>query len=326
MRAGPARRRFLALAAGALATSRLRAAPRADARVGYLEQTRASDGERLYRAFVDGMQAHGYVAGRNLTLMRRSADAEPQKLRPAAAEMAAGRVAVIVATTIEAAKASKVAAPKVPAVFIAAGDPVHEGLVKSLARPGGLLTGILVRGEDLTAKRLELVKDAFPHARAIAIVGSNVSLARAAYAAPAKRLGLAVHEYAINDPTAFRDAAGAIARGSDDAILVVEDADEITNLPAFTRVMQSTRRPVLYNADAFVEGDGWGLMSYGVSLVDRYRRAAAIAARVLEGAKPADIPVEQPDRYELVINMRVADDHAIRLPREFVQRADRVIR
>ena len=110
------------------------------------------------------------------------------------------------------------------------------------------------------------------------------------------------------------------------AVLVVENADEVVGMTAFTTLMMATRRPVVFNADVFVEGDGTGLMAYGVSLRERYRRAAAIAARVLDGAGPADVPVEQPTRYELVINLRAAEQYQIALPREFVQRADRVIR
>jgi putative ABC transport system substrate-binding protein len=301
-------------------------APRANARVGYLELVKASDGERMYGEFVEAMQANGYAAGRNLTLVRRSGDNEFQRLRTFAAEMAAARVDVIVATAAESAKACKFAAPKVPAVFIVAADPVHEGLVRSMARPGGLLTGVVTRGEDLAAKRLELLKDAFPRLRTVAIVGSNVSMARTSYAQAAQRIGVAVLEYPINDPTAYREAAVEILRSASDAILVVEDADEVGNIGAFSRVMAATRRPVMYGADAFVTDDGWGLMAYGVNLRERFQRAATLVARVLEGAKPAEMPVEQPTRYELVINLRVADDYGIVLPREFVQRADRVIR
>ena len=326
MRANATRRRLIVLALSAFATSRVAAALRPNARIGYLEHAKASDGERLYREFVEAMQSHGYATGRNLTIVRRSADLETHRLRPFAAEMAAARLDVIVATTIEAAKAAKVAAPRVPTVFVAAGDPVHEGLVASIARPGGLITGVVTRGADLTAKRLQLLRDAFPRVSSVAVVGSNVAMARAAHADAAQRLGLAIQTFAMNDPVEYRDAAAAIARSAAEAVLVVQDADEVTNLNAFTRVMMATRRPVMFNADVFVEAEGWGLMAYGVSLRERYRRVAAITARVLEGAKPGEIPVEQPTRYELVVNQRSADEYGIALPREFVERADRVIR
>ena len=319
------RRLVIAGLAGALARPAL-AAPKANARVGYLELVTESDGERLYRTFLEGLQAHGYAEKRNLSILRRSARTEPHKLRTLAAELAASKVDVIVATSTEAARSVKVGAPRAPCVFVMSGDPVLEGLVKSVARPGGLLTGVLTRGEDLTAKRMELLKDAFPSIRTVAVVGSNVSMARLSIDEPARRLGLAVLRFPINAPTEYRDAAPAILRGPADAVLVVEDADEIVNLTAFTRVMMATQRPVLFNADVFVQDEGWGLMSYGVSLRERYRRAAAIAARLLEGTAPADVPIEQPTRYDLVINLRVAGEHGIALPAAFVQRADRVIR
>lgn len=302
------------------------AAPRANARVGYLELVKAVDGERLHREFVEGMQSHGYVPGRNLQLMRRSAELYPERLRPLAAELAAAKVDVIVAAHNEAAKAAKVAAPGTPTVFIVSTDPVHEGLVKSISRPGGALTGVVTRSEDLTAKRLQLLREAFPRIRTVAIVGSNVSMAKSAYADAASRLNLTVLEFPVNQFPDHRDAAAAISRSTADAILVVEDADAVANLYAFVRWMMAPRRPIMFNADVFVEGEGWGLMAYGVSLREQYRRAARITALVLDGTRPADIPVEMPGRYELVVNLRVSQDYGISVPREFLLRADRVVK
>lgn len=326
MRTNATRRRLIGLALGSMAAPRLAAQPRAGARIGYLELVKAADGERLYREFVEGMQAHGYVEKRNLSILRRSALTEMQKLRPHAVELAAAKVDVIVASSTESARSVKQAAPRTPCVFVMSGDPVFEGFVQSLARPGGMLTGVVTRGEDLTAKRLELLKDAFPRMRRVAIVGSNVSIARTSHAESAQRLGLATIEYPINDAADYRDAAAAIQRGASDAVLVVQDADEVVDLTSFTTLMMATRRPVMFNADVFVEGEGSGLMAYGVSLRERYRSAAAFVARILEGAKPSDLPVGQPTRYELVIYARAAEQWGIALPRDFVQRADRVIR
>ena len=317
---------MLALALGAMAAPHARAAPKADARIGYLELVKESDGERVYRDFVEGMQAHGYAEKRNLSILRRSALTEPQKLRAHAAEFAAAKVDVIVASSTESAKAVKQAAPRTPCVFVMSGDPVLEGFVQSLARPGGMLTGVLTRGEDLTAKRLELLKDAFPRIRTVAVVGSNVSMARLSIEAPAQRLGLAVLRFPINGPMEYREAAAAILRSAADAVLVVEDADTVVNMTAFTQFMNATRRPAMFNADVFVFGEGAGLMAYGVNLGAHYRRAAALVARVLEGARPADVPVEQPTHYELVINLRAAEIGQHALPPAFVARADRVFR
>jgi putative ABC transport system substrate-binding protein len=323
----PVRRRLVVSGiAGVLTGFPAFAAPRADARVGYLEQVRAADGTSLYREFVEGLQAHGYVEGRNLRLLRRSAELHTERLRAFAAEMAAAKVDVILATTTEGAKSAKVAAPGTPTVFVVSTDPVHEGLVASISHPRGALTGVVTRSEDLTAKRLQLLKEAFPRIRTVAIVGSNVSMAKSGYADAASRLDLGVLEFPVHRYADYGEAAAAISRSKGDAVLVVEDADAVANIGAFARLLMATRRPVMFNADVFVEGEGWGLMAYGVSLRERYRRAARMTGLVLDGAKPADIPVEMPARYELVVNLRVAEDYAIVVPPAFLLRADRVLK
>jgi putative tryptophan/tyrosine transport system substrate-binding protein len=321
------RRRALAAGAAlALAGRSAIGAPKPNARVGYLEFVKPSDGERLYREFVEGLASRGYLEGRNLRILRRSAEAQRERLRNLAPELAAARVDVILAASAEAARSAKVAAPGIATVFVISSDPVLEGLVTSLSRPQGSLTGLVTRGEDLTAKRLQLLKDAFPAIRTVAIVGSNLAMSRVAFDEPARRLQLGVLPFPVHQVADYRDAAAAIARGAADAVLVVEDADALTDLSAFTRLMMATRKPVMFNADVFIEGDGWGLMAYGVSLRQQYRRAADVAARLLEGTKPSAIPVEFPTRYELLVNLRVAEEYAITLPREFVARADRVVR
>ncbi len=220
--------------------------------------------------------------------------------------------------------AAKVAAPGVPTVFLISGDPILEGLVTSLSRPQGALTGLITRGEELTAKRLQLLKEAFPGIRTIAIVGSNLAVSRAKFDEAAGALKLEVLQFPIHGVSDYRDAAAAIARSAADAVLVVEDADAVADMTAFVRLMMATRRPVMFNADVFAEEGG--LMSFGVSLRQQYRRAADFVARMLEGARPSDLAVEQPARYELVVNLRSAEEYKIVLPREFLLRADRVIR
>src|SRR5262249_15851961 len=133
-------------------------------------------------------------------------------------------------------------------------------------------------------------------------------------------------QFPVHDLDDYRDAAAAIARSAADVVLVVEDADAVVNLDTFVRLMMATRKPVMFNADVFVEGGGWGLMSYRVSLPQQYRRAADLVARLPEGACSSELPVEQPTRYELLVNLRAADEYRIVLPREFLLRADRVIR
>jgi len=320
------RRAIVAGAALALAGRAAIGAPKANARVGYLEFVKASDGERLYREFVEGLAGRGYVEGRNLRIVRRSADGQRERLRSLAPELATAKVDVILAASAEAARSAKIAAPGIATVFVISSDPVLEGLVTSLSRPQGHLTGLVTRGEDLTAKRLQILKEAFPRVRRVAIVGSNLAMSRVAFDEASRQLQLEVLRFPVHQVDDYRDAAATIARGDADAILVVEDADAVTNIGTFSRLLMATRKPVMFNADVFVEGDGWGLMAYGVSLQQQYRRAADMAARLLEGTKASAIPVEFPTRYELVVNARAAEDYGITLPRDFLARADRVVR
>jgi len=319
------RRRLIAASlAAAVAWRTAHAAPKPSAHVGYLELVRAADGESLYREFIEGLQARGYVEGRNLRVLRRSGNGQPDSVRPLAAELGAAKVDVILAASIEPARSARYAAPRTPTVFVISGEPVLEGLVQSLARPGGFVTGVTSRAEDLTAKRLEILKQAFPRIQTVAVVGSNMSMAGVAFDDAARQLQLAILRFPVNHPDDYRDAAAAISRSAADALLVVEDADVVIGLSAFTRLMMATRRPVMFNSEMFVEQ--FGLMSFGVSQRQQYRRAAEITARVLEGAKPASLPIELPTRYELVINARAMEEYQIAFPREFLLRADRVIK
>jgi putative ABC transport system substrate-binding protein len=282
------RRRLIAAGLVIAAASRLAlGASKPNARVGYLEFVRSSDGERLYREFVEGLASHNYVEGRNLRILRRSADARNERLRSLAPELAAAKVDVILATSPEAARSAKVAAPGIATVFVISADPVLEGLVTNLSRPQGYLTGLVTRSEDLTAKRLQLLKEAFPGIRTIAIVGSNLAMSRAAFAEPAQRLRLEILQFSVHQFEDYRDAAAAIARSGAGAVLVVEDPDAVTNMRAFSGLMMATRKPVMFSADVFIEGDGWGLMAFGANLRQQYRRAADMTARLLGGAQPA---------------------------------------
>ena len=319
------RRRLIVAGVAVAMTGRLAmGAVKRDAQVGYLELVKESDGALLYREFVEEFEASGYVDGRNLKLVRRSAGGQPPRLRTFAAELAASRVDLIVAVSTDAARGAKIAAPKTPAVFVISADPVLEGLVKTLAKPEGMLTGITTYSVGLTAKRLQILKEAFPTARRIAAVGSSLSMSTVAFNDAARALQLEIQQYLINSTFEYRDAAAAIARSTCDAVLVVEDVDVVNNVGAFVRLMMATRKPVMFNSDLFV--NEFGLMSYGVNLRQQYRRAAGMAARLLEGARAGETPVELPAGYELVVNARAAQDYSIVLPREFLARADRVIR
>jgi putative ABC transport system substrate-binding protein len=319
----PFRRRVLvSLALAPFAVRTTSAAARA-IRVGYLELLSAPDGEDLYRAFMDGMKDRGYVQGLNLEVVRRSAGGRVERLLDQASDFTAGQVDVIFAASTAGARAAKHSAPKTPAVFVMGHDPVFEGLVGSLSRPGGKLTGLTTWAADLTGKRLQILKQAFPSIRVIAVVGSHVGLSRIALDASAAKLGLSAITFPVEEYRDYGHTAAEIARSAVDAVLVAEDADAIASIEWFVRLMMATRRPVMFNCAMFAER--FGLMSYGVDLRERYRRAAGVVARVVGGANPGDIAVELPSRYELVVNLRAAEEYAIALPREFLLRADRVV-
>jgi putative ABC transport system substrate-binding protein len=226
------RRRVLAAGVALALAARVAAgASKANARVGYLEYVKASDGERLFREFVEGLASHGYAEGKSLRIVRRSADGRNERLRNLAPDLAAVKVDVILATTPEAARAAKLGAPGIPTVFVIAADPVLEGLVTNLSRPQGSLTGLVTRSEDLTAKRLQILKEAFPAIRTAAIVGSNLAMSRVTLDEAARRLQLEILRFPVHQFVDYRDAAAAIVRGRADAVLVVEDADAVTPVP-----------------------------------------------------------------------------------------------
>jgi len=318
------RRQFIVSGvAAALLARGVHAEPRSNVRIGYLELVSAPDGELLYRDFVDGLKKHGYVEGRNLRLLRRSGDGETEmRLSSLAAELAAERVDVILAATTVAARSAAKGAPKIPAVFLASGDPRLEGLVTSLSRPEGNLTGIVTQSDDLTPKRLQLLKQALPAIRTVAIVGSTLSMSRSAYADAASKLQLATLQFPVHRRDEQGEVAAAIRRSAAGAILVVDDADAMPAVQSFTRLMMATRLPVMFNSDVFVEH--FGLMAYGASLRPQYRRAAGIIARLLEGTKPSAIPVEMPTRYELVFNRRAMVEYSVNLPSEFLAQATEI--
>lgn len=294
------------------------------ARVGYLAFASEADGELLHRAFVEGLGARGYHEGRNLTILRRFAAAQAERLSPLAADLRAARVDVILAASAQAARHAKTGAPGIPTVFVTSADPVVEGFVASLQRPGGDQTGIHTQSAGLNAKRLEYLAQAVPGLRSVAVVGSSVSIARSSAVEAAHRLQFASATFPVHGVNDYRDAAAAIARSDVGGVLVVEDVESVIDLLAFVKLMLATRRPVMFTSDVFVEYGG--LMAFGVNLREQYANAAQITAAILEGARPSTIPVEQPSRYELVLNEPSLAAYGITLPDAFRLRVDRTLR
>jgi putative ABC transport system substrate-binding protein len=328
------RRRFLlTLVAGVLATPRAVEAQPADriARVGFLVTSRASGDPRVRAAFLQGLRDLGYVEGRNLLIELRDADGKTERFPALAAELAALKVEVIVtAGGSLAALAAKRATTTIPVVFTAVGDPVGEGLVASLARPGGNVTGLAVVSPELLSKSLELLKQAVPGVTRIAVLVKPDAMPEhalkerlAAAEVTARALGVRLHVVEARGPEdldrAFADMTEAHAHG----LSVLGTPMFQVERRRLVSLAAKNRLPAVYSFKDFAEAGG--LMSYGPDLADLARRAASYVDKILKGVKPADLPVEQPTKFELVINLKTAKALGLTIPPSVLARADQVI-
>ena len=281
----------------------------------------------LGAVLLKALQQNGYTLGQNLTLDARGAAGDVAKLPEIVRAMKANQVDVIVAAGFPVVLACKVA--NVPTVVAnGGGDPVATHIIDGLARPGGNITGISDNATALSTKRLTLIKQAVPKLRRVAMLWNRddlgMSLRYEASAGAARSIGVTVQPLGVRAPDDFNGVFEAMDRDPPDAILLV--ADVLTNLNR-KRVFDYAAAhhiPALYEYDIPWVHDG-GLMSYGPDLQESYERAAALTARIFNGARPADLPFEEPTRYKLVINLKVAKVTGIELPVNFVALADEVI-
>lgn len=298
-------------------------------RVGYLS-ARATHGA-VDDAFVQGMRELGYVVGRNLAIEYRWAGNDLNRLRQLADELVRLDVDVIVTATTAGTRATMRATTTIPIVMAASADPVAAGLVASLGRPGGNVTGLSLQTTDIARKRLQLLREIVPGATTIALLAERVSapgqgttgilVAETQAAARQVAVGLVVREIARPDELA--DAFATFQRVRAGALIVQVSPLFIEHRVAIVEMAARERLPAMYEARDFVD-DG-GLFSYGPDLRDAYRRAAAFVDRIFKGAKPGDLPVEQPGRLALVINLRAAKTIGLTIPASLLSRADEVI-
>ena len=296
--------------------------------IGFLGPSVSADDPRAenFRQFQEGLRELGYVEGKNISIVWRLV--ESYELYPAkAAELVGLKVAVIVTPNTPAALAAKSATTAIPIVFTLVTDPVESGLVASLSRPGGNVTGLSNIQSDLTAKRLQLLKETLPTVARVAILfnASNPGNARSARvalnAAPALRLNAVPFD--ARNPDQLARAFDEMKRERPDALLVLQDAFLLGVAPQVAEFAKRNRLPTMYDAREFV--DVGGLMSYGPSRSELFRRVAVYVDKILKGAKPADLPVEQPTRFELIINLKTAKGLDITIPQSLLGRADEVI-
>jgi putative ABC transport system substrate-binding protein len=274
-----------------------------------------------------GLRERGYVEGRDFVLERRSAEGRVELLPALANELVKLNVDVIVAPPISSALAAQKATRRIPIVFALVSDPVGSGLVTSLSRPGGNITGLSTRSDDLIAKMVEMLSEAVPGAVRMAVLLNPAEpltetlWKRSEVTARALKVRLERFEVRTNED--LERAFGHIAKRRPDALIVLSDPIFLSHRERIVREVAAMRLPAIYSFGNFTEAGG--LISYGVDLNETFARAAGYVDRILRGAKPSDLPVEQPARFELVVNLKAAARIGLTLPRAFELRADRVI-
>ena len=312
-----------ALAIFAAPAARAQASPRV-AVVGYLAQ-RAGPWH-LDRAFADGLRELGYVEGRNLRIEYRWGP-NPADLPALAAELVRARVDVIVSSGFPANKAARDATTAIPIVMATSGDAVQEGLVASLSRPGGNVTGLSVLNRELAGKRLEVVREAVPGLRRIGALfnGSNPAMPPqfAEVQAAAQRFGLQAVPLDVGFPAGIEPAFAEAVRAGLGAVMVLSDSSTIAHRAELSAAAGRHRMPTIFSNRDYIRAGG--LMSYGPNLAENFRRAAAYVDKILKGADPALMPVEQPTRFELVVNRGTARALGLVLPEPLLIRVDEII-
>jgi putative ABC transport system substrate-binding protein len=324
------RREFVALVGGALAWPLTADAqqPGKIPRIGILNNGPAA----LQRPnpFLQGLEELGYIEGQNLAIEFRFADWKLDRLPALAAELVARKVDVIVAVATPAARAAKHATNTIPIVAVSMGDPVGDELVASLGSPGGNVTGTTFLGPELVAKRFGLLKQAIPGVSRVAALWHPGAYGERTMKGflqetevAARTLGVQLQFVQALGPEDLENAFAEIARGNADSLIVLPSPMLYSEFRPIVNLAAKNRLPAMYQAREFV--DAGGLMSYGANLPDLARRAAAYVDKILKGANPADLPVEQPTKFELLVNLKAARELGLTIPREFLLLADEVI-
>jgi ABC-type uncharacterized transport system substrate-binding protein len=323
------RRQFITLLGGAAAwplSARAQQAQRVP-RIGVLlPGTRSSFAVRV-EALRQGLQQLGYVEGRTIALEWRFADEKFDRLPDLATDLAALPVDIIVANGTPATRAAKGATSLIPIVMVSVSDPVSTGLVASLARPGGNVTGLSIFGPDLSGKRLELLKEAVAKLTRVAALFNPTNgtshLELREMQAAARTLNVELRSVEVSTPNTMEIAFGAVMRENAEAFVVLTDGLLFSERKAIADLAAKHRLPGIYWEPEFSRAGG--LMSYGPSSTDLSRRSAGYVDQIIKGASPADLPVQQPTKFELVINLKTAKALGLEIPPTLLARADEVI-
>ena len=285
------------------------------------------DDAPIWDYFRQGLRDLGYVDGQNIIIEYRSAQGEPERLAQAARELAAIPVDVIVEFGSPGAQAAKNATTTIPIVMISIGDPVRAGFVASLARPGGNMTGNTILGPDLSAKRVQILKDVLPSVSRPAFLwnpdNASNALIPQEYQAAMPKLGMSLILVPVRNTHEFDPAFAAMLREHADALLMTNDPFHQRHIQKILAFLAENRIPGMFQIKENVPAGGF--MSYGASLPDLFRRGASYVHKILQGTRPADLPVEQPTKFELVINVKTAKAIGVTVPESILLRADEVI-
>jgi len=303
--------------------------PKKIPRIGVLNPATPATVAHLIEAFKQGLREHGYVEGQNVVLESRFGEAKSEEFPVLAAELVRLKVDVIVAFTNPMIEAAKQATQTIPIVTPNSSDPVGSGFAASLARPGGNITGLTTASPELNGKRLEILKETVAKLSRVAVLlspnfpGGALDLKETE--AAARSLGLRIQPLEVRDASDIDRAFGAITKERADALTMFPGHPVLfVNRKKIVELAAKNRLPVMYALSEFV--DAGGLMCYEPDRLVMYRRAAAYVDKILKGAKPADLPVEQPKKFELIINLKAAKQIGLTIPQSVLYRADRVIK
>ena len=323
------RREFITLMSGAVASWPLAARAQQAGKlptVGFLGESTPSTQSERTAAFVQRLRELGWIEGRTIAIEYRWAEGRSDRFAEIANELVRLKVDIIVTSSTPAILAAKRATSVIPIVFAIAADPVGTGLVASLARPGGNVTGLSIQSTDLAAKRLEFLHEVVPHLRRLAIIANMGNPASALEVKEiedaAGTLGFEIKKLEIRRPEDIGPAFEALDRSADAVYLPTEPL-VLTNRVRINTMALGARLPTMYSGREYVESAG--LMSYGPNRPDLFRRAGDFVDKILHGAKPADLPVEQPTKFDLIINLTTAKALGLKVPESFLLRVDEVI-
>jgi putative ABC transport system substrate-binding protein len=296
-------------------------------RIGFLSSFSTTTAPLWNQAFRQGLRDLGWVEGENISIEYRYAESRSDRLPDLAADLVRLKVDVIVTAVTTDALAAQKATRAIPIVMATAGDPVARGLVESLARPGGNVTGLSQISQELAGKRLELLKETVPKLSRVAVLWNpqnpGSTLTWNALQHPARQLGVQLHSLEIRRSSDFDNAFEDATKARAGALALLGDPVIGSNLKRIADLAAKRRLPSIFQLSEFA--DSGGLMAYGPDRADLFRRAASNVDKILKGAKPRDLPIEQPTKFELVINLKTAKTLGLKIPQSILLRANRVI-